>query len=73
MFALLGLCACGDRVPERAVSGGAVGAGIGAIGGAILVGDPVDGAIIGGATGAAVGAFTQKQLIDLDHSWDHSN
>ena len=59
------LAACGDRPGERALSGGAIGAGAGALGGAILGGDPVTGAVIGGAVGAAAGGLTEEKDIDL--------
>ncbi len=51
------LSACvGDTQGERAITGGAIGAGAGALGGAALGYDPLTGAIIGGAAGAAIGA-----------------
>ncbi len=51
------LSACvGDTQGERALTGGAIGAGAGALGGAALGYDPLTGAIIGGAAGAAIGA-----------------
>lgn len=58
------LGACGDTKGDRAISGGAIGAGAGAVGG-LLVGSPVAGAVIGGAAGAAAGALTDKDQIDL--------
>src|SRR3546814_8011879 len=57
------LGACGDTKGDRAMSGGAIGAGAGAVGG-LLVGSPVAGAVIGGAAGAAAGALTDKDQID---------
>lgn len=59
------LTACGDRPGERALSGGGIGAGVGAVGGALIGGDPVDGALIGGAVGAAAGGLTNKSDINL--------
>lgn len=59
------LSACGDRPGERALSGGAIGAGAGAVGGAILGGDPVTGAVVGGAVGAAAGGLTKEKDINL--------
>jgi osmotically inducible lipoprotein OsmB len=50
--------ACGTTPTERAVSGGAIGAGIGAVGTAATGGSPWAGAAIGGAAGAVVGAVT---------------
>lgn len=61
----LGLTACGTSKTERALSGGAIGAGAGAVGGALTGGSPWAGAAIGGAAGAATGALTDKDDIDL--------
>jgi osmotically inducible lipoprotein OsmB len=61
---LLALAACGHSTGNRALSGGAIGAGAGAIGGA-LVGSPGTGALIGGALGAGVGTMTSSRQIDL--------
>jgi len=58
---LMGLSACGNNTPERAVSGGAIGAGVGAAGSAITGGNPVAGAVIGGATGAVIGGVTSPR------------
>ncbi len=66
LCALMALSACGQTKGERALSGGAIGAGTGAVGGALLGGDPVTGAIIGGAAGAATGALTDPDTINLD-------
>jgi len=54
---LLGLAACGETTGERALSGGAIGAGGGAIAGAAM-GNPLAGAAVGGLAGAGVGALT---------------
>lgn len=57
----LGLTACSgmsDR-EQRALSGGAIGAGGGALIG-WAAGAPLTGALIGGAAGAATGALTGK-------------
>ncbi len=59
------LAACGTTKGERALSGGAIGAGVGAVGGALVGGSPTTGAIIGGAAGAAVGAVTDKDDINF--------
>lgn len=64
MFSALILTACGNTAGERAVSGGAIGAGAGAAAG-LLMGAPGQGAIIGGAVGAAAGAMTDNEQIDL--------
>jgi hypothetical protein len=49
--------ACGDRPVDRALTGGAIGAGGGALVGA-AAGNPVAGAVVGGIGGAAIGAAT---------------
>jgi osmotically inducible lipoprotein OsmB len=61
-----GLSACGTSKTDRALSGGAIGAGAGAVGGALTGGSPWTGAVIGGAAGAATGALTDKDDINLD-------
>jgi hypothetical protein len=61
---VLALTACGNTPGDRALSGGAIGAGGGAVAGAML-GSPVHGAILGGAVGAGVGALTDTNEIDL--------
>jgi osmotically inducible lipoprotein OsmB len=61
---LLLLAACGTSTQDRALSGGGIGAGAGAVGG-LLVGHPVEGALLGGAAGAAGGALTKSSDIDL--------
>lgn len=66
LCAMLALSACGQSKGERALSGGAIGAGGGAVAGALTGGDPVTGAIIGGAAGAATGALTDPDDINLD-------
>ena len=62
----LGLAACGSSKSDRALSGGGIGAGIGAVGAAATGGSVVGGAILGGAAGAATGALTDEDDIDLD-------
>ncbi len=59
------LAACGDTPGQRALSGGAIGAGTGAVGAAVLDANPVAGALIGGAAGAVTGAVTTKKQINL--------
>lgn len=53
--------ACSDmsHQQQRTLSGGAIGAGTGAVVGALVGGSLVTGAVIGGAGGAAIGALTQ--------------
>jgi uncharacterized membrane protein len=60
----LSLAACGSSTTDRALSGGAIGAGGGAAAG-LLFGSPVTGALIGGALGAGTGALTESDQIDL--------
>ena len=55
---LLGVAACGDTWGQRAVTGGAIGAGTGAVVGAATGMGPLTGAVVGGAVGAGVGAAT---------------
>jgi hypothetical protein len=59
------LSACGDTTGQRALSGGAIGAGIGTVGGAILAADPVTGAVLGAAAGALTGAATSKNEVNF--------
>lgn len=59
------LIACGETKGERAISGGALGAGAGAAVGAVTGGSLLGGALIGGAAGAATGALTDEDNIDL--------
>ena len=57
----LSVAACGDTWGQRAVTGGAIGAGSGAVvGGATGMG-VLPGALIGGAVGAGVGAATTPE------------
>jgi osmotically inducible lipoprotein OsmB len=49
--------ACGDQPLDRALTGGAIGAGGGALIG-VAAGNPVAGAVVGGLGGAAIGAAT---------------
>jgi len=64
--ATLLLAACGNSASERALSGGALGAGAGAGAAAIFGGNPITGALLGGAAGAATGALTDCSDINLD-------
>ena len=63
-FAGLVLAACGTTTQDRAISGGAIGAGAGGLVGA-MTGNPAAGALLGGAAGAAGGAFTSPNQVDL--------
>ena len=55
---LLSATACGDTWGQRAVTGGAIGAGSGAVIGGVTGMGILPGALIGGAVGAGVGAAT---------------
>ncbi len=58
------LSGCGDQPGERALSGGVIGAGAGAIiGGA--AGAPAAGALIGAGAGAVGGAATSPRQVNL--------
>lgn len=61
----LGLAGCGHSVGDRAISGGAIGAGAGVAAGAILGAPLLPAALIGGALGAGTGALTSPRAIDL--------
>jgi osmotically inducible lipoprotein OsmB len=61
---LLAVAACGQTTGDRALSGGAIGAGAGAVGGAMM-GSPGTGALLGGALGAGTGALTSPSDVDL--------
>lgn len=63
--ALLALSACGQTTGDRALSGGAIGAGVGALGSGVAGGSPVTGAVVGGAVGAAAGALTDSDDVNL--------
>lgn len=70
IFTVLACCllvaACGQTTGQRALTGGGVGAGVGALGAGVTGGDPVTGAVIGGGVGAATGALTRRDQIRLD-------
>jgi osmotically inducible lipoprotein OsmB len=55
---LLSVTACGDTWGQRAVTGGGIGAGSGALLGVATGFNPLLGAVVGGAGGAAIGAAT---------------
>ena len=58
---LLSVAACGNTWGERAVTGGAIGAGSGAAIGSVTGIGILPGAIVGGAVGAGVGAATTPE------------
>lgn len=59
------LSACGTSKTDRALSGGAIGAGVGAVGSSLAGGSAGTGALIGGAVGAGTGALTDKDDVNL--------
>ena len=64
VFCVLALAACGHTTGDRALSGGAIGAGAGALGG-LMFDAPLEGALIGGVLGAGTGALTSSDQINL--------
>ena len=72
LLALVGfsLVACGSSRTDRALSGGAIGAGTGALVGGATGGNVGGGALLGGAAGAALGGLTDQEDFDLgDPVW----
>ncbi len=63
-LALVSLAACGENKTDRAISGGAIGAGTGALVGSTM-GAGGAGALLGGAAGAAIGASTNGDDVNL--------
>ena len=63
LAATLALAACGRDPGTRALSGGALGAGVGSGAAAITGGSLGTGALIGGAIGAVVGAVTSCRTV----------
>ncbi|MBW8882889.1 MAG: hypothetical protein JF615_16135 [Asticcacaulis sp.] len=59
------LAACGESKTDRALSGGAIGAGVGAVGSSLVGGSAAGGALVGGAVGAGTGALTDKNDVNL--------
>ncbi len=64
LLSLGALSACGTTSGDRALSGAAIGAGVGAVGG-YMFGSPVEGALIGGAVGAGTGVLTDPDRVNL--------
>ncbi|WP_445680814.1 YMGG-like glycine zipper-containing protein [Radicibacter daui] len=64
--AVLAVAACGEGTGHRALTGAGIGAGVGAVGSAVMGANPVTGALVGGGVGAATGALTNSKQIDLD-------
>jgi hypothetical protein len=72
-LAMLALAGCGTNPGDRAVSGGLLGAGSGALIGA-AAGNAGEGALIGGLGGAALGALTSPNQINLGTPpWRHGS
>lgn len=65
-MACLLVAACGNTKGERALSGGGIGAGVGAAGAAVTGGSIAGGALLGAGVGAVTGAVTDKDDINLD-------
>ncbi len=65
LCSVLILGGCGTSRTDRALSGGAIGAGVGALGSSVTGGSTAGGALIGGAVGAAAGGLTNEQDFDL--------
>ena len=61
----LAVAACGSNPKERALSGGAMGAGAGAVVGAVTGMSVLTGVAIGAGVGAVTGAVTGKDQINL--------
>ncbi len=61
----LAVAACGSNPKERGLSGGAIGAGTGAVIGAVTGMTVLQGVAIGAGVGAVVGAVTNKDQINL--------
>lgn len=61
----LSISACGSSTSDRAISGGALGAGVGAVGSSLTGGSAVTGALVGGAVGAGAGALTKEKDVNL--------
>lgn len=65
VIAILALAGCGQTQGDRALSGGALGAGAGLAVTAVTGGSLAAGALVGGALGAVGGAATSDRKIDL--------
>lgn len=61
----LAIASCGTNPKERGLSGGAIGAGTGAVVGAVTGLSVLQGAVIGAGVGAVVGAVTNNDQINL--------
>ena len=63
---LLGGCSNLGHQEQRALSGGALGAGVGAAAGVLTGGSIFAGSLIGGAAGAAIGALTTDDQVKVN-------
>lgn len=63
--ACVALTACGSSTSDRALSGGGIGASVGAGAAAVTGGNVLGGAVLGGAGGAAAGALTDEDDVNL--------
>jgi osmotically inducible lipoprotein OsmB len=63
---LVGAAACGSSPGDRALTGGAIGAGTGAVIGSTTVVGTVPGAVVGGVVGAGVGVVTTPVAWVMD-------
>jgi osmotically inducible lipoprotein OsmB len=71
LAASLALSSCGTTTSDRALSGGMLGAGTGAIIGSVA-GSAGKGALIGGLGGLALGALTSPAVVNLGEPiWNH--
>ena len=65
VLTILALAGCGHSQGDRALSGGALGAGAGVAVTALTGGSLAAGALVGGAIGAVGGAATSDRTINL--------
>lgn len=56
----LGACTGMSQQQQATVSGGAIGAGVGAVGAGLTGGSPMTGAVLGGAVGAGAGYLSEE-------------
>jgi hypothetical protein len=63
---LVGVAACGSSPGDRALTGGAIGAGTGAVIGSTTAVGVVPGAVVGGVAGAAIGLVTTPVAWVMD-------
>ncbi len=70
---VVALAGCGHRPGERAVSGGLIGAGAGAVIGSVTGVGPLEGAVLGGAVGAIGGAATSPRDVNFGRPMWHDH